>query len=146
MNKGIKFITLVFAILMIAGTLVVSASAQTGGRVTVRRTITRPVVVRRYVSPYWGYRSYYGSPYWGYSSFYDPYWDSPYLRYQDQKFSLQRELAGNQRELAKHQAKYRADGYISEKERRELADDVRDVQRSRQRLNNFIRRNQGVNY
>ena len=140
MNKGMKLTTLVFAIVMIAGTLVMSTPAQTRGRVVVGRSVTRPVVVRRYVRPYWGYRNYYGSPYWGYAGFYDPYYYSPYLRYQDQKFSLQQELAGNQRELAKHQAKYRADGYISDKERRELEDDVRDVQRSRQKLNNFVRR------
>src|SRR4051812_16672862 len=127
MNKGRKMIGFVFAMLMIGGTLVVSASAQTGGRVVVRRATTRPVIVRRYVRPYWGYRNY-----WGYSNFYDPYWESPYLRYQDQKFYLQSEVAGNQRELQKHQLKYRADGYISDKERRELEDDVRDVQRSRQ--------------
>jgi len=143
MNMGRKLLVFVFAMFMVVGGLAVSASAQTGGRVVVRRSINRPVVVRRYVSPYWGYRNYWGSPYYGYSSFYDPYWNSPYLRYQDQKFSLQRELAGNQRELAKHQAKYRADGYISDKERKELEDDVRDVQRSRQRLNSFVRRYEG---
>lgn len=142
MNMGRKLLVFVFAVFMMAGGFAVSAQAQTGGRVVVRRSINRPVVVRRYVSPFWGYRNYWGSRY-GYSSFYDPYWNSPYLRYQDQKFSLQRELAGNQRELAKHQTKYRADGYISDKERRELEDDVRDVQRSRQRLNNFVRRNEG---
>ena len=143
MNMGRKLLVFVFAMFMVVGGLAVSASAQTGGRVVVRRSINRPVVVRRYVRPYVGYRNYWGSPYYGYSSFYDPYWNSPYLRYQDQKFSLQQELAGNQRELAKHQAKYRADGYISDKERRELEDDVRDVQRSRQRLNSFVRQYEG---
>ena len=134
-NKISKLPVLIFAVLMFAGVLVTGASAQTGGRIIFRRAVTRPVIVRRYISPYRGYRNY-----WGYSGFYDPYWNSPYLQYQDRKFMLERELAGNLRELSKHRVKYRADGYISDKERRELDDDVRDVQRSRQKLYEFVRK------
>ena len=128
----------VFAILMFGGALALDASAQTRGNAVVVR---RPVVVRRVVTrPYWGWGLYrgYRNPYWGYSGFYDPYYDSPYLRYQEQKFYLERELAGNQRELAKHQEKYRRDGVITAKEQRELEDDVKDVRNARAKLSRAV--------
>ena len=130
-----KAIITAVAILMFGGALALDASAQTRGRVIVRR----PVIVRPVVRPYWYYDRF--SPYWGYSRFYNPYWDSPYMRYQEQKFYLERELRGNQRELEKHQAKYRADGVITAKERRELEDDYKDVRESRERLNRFLLNN-----
>ena len=133
MNKGKNILTLIFAALMVTGAFVISGPAQT------RRIIVRPVVVRRNVSPYRGYRNYWGSPAWRYSNVYDPYWNDPYLRYQEQRYYLQRELQGNERELQKHEQKYRADGYISPKEQKELADDIRDVQRSRQKLRQYGR-------
>jgi hypothetical protein len=123
-----------------AGVLLPENASAQNRRNSVNRGGQRVVVVRPVGRPYrgWGYRGW-RSPFWGYSSFYDPYWNSPYLRYQDEKFRLQRELAGNRRELQKHNEKYRADGYISPKEREELADDHRDVQRSIEKLNNFTR-------
>ena len=39
----------------------------------------------------------------------------------------------------KNQEKYRADGIITAKERRELEDDIKDVRNSRARLNRFLR-------
>lgn len=142
MKYAKRAILSIFAILMIGGAMALDASAQRRGVVVVRR----PVVVRPvYARPYWGgYRSW-ASPYWGYGygGFYDdPYYYSPYLRYQDQKFRLQSELRGNERELAKHQEKYRSDGVITAKEQRELADDVKDVRESRAKLNSFVRRYQ----
>lgn len=137
MRLSSKFLTLIFAMFMLAGGLVMSAEAQTRGGVTVTRTTTRPVVVRRviYRDPFWRSR------YWGYSRYYDPFYDpyyySPYLRYQDQKIRLQNELAGNRRELAEHLRKYRADGVITAKEERELADDRKDVRNSEIRLRQF---------
>jgi hypothetical protein len=139
MNLGRKAILTAFAVLMFGGALVLDASAQTRNNTVI---IRRPVVVRRTIvrTPYWGY-SRLRSPYWGYGydGFYDPYYYSPYLRYQDQKFRLQQEVRGNERELAKHQEKYRADGIITAKERRELEDDIKDVRNSRARLNRFLR-------
>jgi hypothetical protein len=94
-----------------------------------------------YPSPYWRYRS----PYWRarYFGYYDPFWadfyKTPYERYLEERWYAERELAGNQRELQKHQLKYRADGYISPKEQKELADDIRDVQKARARLNRLNR-------
>ena len=136
MKYGKTILTALFAMFLFAGALVTSSQAQTG-RVTVRRISTKPVVVRRYIvrDPFWRY-SYWNSPYLGY---YDPYWDSPYLRYMDQKYYLQGRVQGNRRELQKHLQKYRADGYISPKEQRELQDDYNDVRKSEQRLNQFNR-------
>jgi|GEM_PF-3173214 len=140
MKYGKLFLTAFFAMFMVAGALVTSAEAQTG-RVIVRRTTPRPVVVRRvYVDPYWAARYYGVSPYWGYASryYYDPFYadlyKTPYEHYLEQRWYAQRELAGNQRELQKHRRKYAADGVITAKERRELEDDVRDVQKAQQRL------------
>ena len=129
MKFGKKFLTIAFAMFMLSVGFVYEASAQTRRVVTVRR----PVIVRSYVyrDPFWRTRYY--------SPFYDSYYTSPYMRYQEQRFALQSELAGNQRELEKHLRKYRADGVITEKERRELDDDYRDVARARQNLRNFTR-------
>lgn len=140
MKYGKTILTIIFAMFLFAGALVVSASAQTGGRDAVRRVVTRPVVVRPLIvrDPFVRTR-YYGSPYGGYSSFYNPYWDSPYLRYMDQKYYLQSRVQCNRRELQKHLQKYRADGYISPKEQRELEDDYRDVRKSVEQLNRFNR-------
>jgi len=140
MKYGKRILTIVFAMFLCAGALVTSASAQSGGREAVRRITTRPVIVRRHIvrDPFWRYR-YWGSPYWGYSGFYDPYWYSPTLRYLDQKYYLQKELSGNRRELQKHLEKYRADGYISPKERRELDDDYKDVRKATDKLNRLNR-------
>jgi len=138
MKYGKTILTIVFAMFLFAGALVSDASAQTG-RVVVRGVVARPVVVRRYVrDPFWRTR-YVGSPYWGYSGFYDPYWDSPYLNYLDQKYYLESRVRGNRSELEKHLRKYRADGYLSPKERKELEDDYRDVQKSVDRLRRFNR-------
>ena len=126
-----RFLTLVFAIVLLTGISAISTSAQSrGGRV-----IRRPVIVRQvYVpNPYW-YRNY-----WGYG-YYDPYFYDPYLNERRQKYYLENELRGNRSELEKHLRKYNADGVITEKERRELADDYRDVEKARRNLNRFNRR------
>jgi hypothetical protein len=116
------FLTLVFAVFLSAGAFVSSTEAQ------VRRVV-RPVVVYRpiYARPYWGYRRYY-------DPFYSSFYQTPYERYQEERYYALRELAGNQRELAEHRAKYSRDGVITAKEQRELADDVRDVAKARERL------------
>jgi hypothetical protein len=126
-----KLLSLVFAMFVIVGGLAVSsASAQT------RTTVQRPIVVRTVV-----YRRPYYNRYWG-SRFYDPfyssYYYSPYLRVKDQEYSLRSELAGNRRELQQHLEKYRADGVITAKEERELADDRKDVANSEYKLRRFL--------
>jgi hypothetical protein len=134
---------IVFALFMFAGGLAIGASAQRrGGQVVVVRQVRRPMIHRRYIyrDPFWRTR-YAWSPYWGYwgNYYYDSFWQSPYDYYLEQRYYLERELAGNRRELQKHQQEYRADGIITEKERRELDDDYKDVQRSTQRLRQFLR-------
>jgi len=134
-----------FTMFVAAAGFVISADAQTRrSGVTVTSTRSQPVVVRRvvYRDPFWRSR-YWGSRY--YDPFYDPYYYSPYLRYKDQETRLRQELAGNRRELAQHLRKYRADGVLTDKERRELDDDYGDVARSEQKLREF-NRNYSVNY
>jgi hypothetical protein len=130
MKNGKKFLTIFFAMFMLAAGFTYEASAQS--RVVIRR----PVIVRSYVyrDPFWRARYYgYGSP------FYDSFYQTPYQRYQEQRYYLERELIGNQRELAEHQRKYRADGVITAKEQRELQDDINDVRKSQARLRSFSR-------
>lgn len=140
MKYAKRAILFIFAILIFGGALALDAFAQSRRGVFISRGTQRPVIVRRVVRPGFGFRAW-RSPYYRgfYDPFYDPYYYSPYLRYQDQKFYMEQRLRGNQRELAKHQAKYRADGIITAKERRELEDDIKDVQKARARLNRFVR-------
>ena len=140
-----KLLTLSFSMFVVATGFVITTDAQTRrGGVTVTRTQSRPVVIRRviYRDPFWRSR------YWGrryYDPFYDPYYYSPYLRYRDQETRLRQELAGNRRELAEHLRKYRGDGIITDKERRELDDDYKDVANSERKLRAFSR-DYAVNY
>lgn len=127
MKLSRKIFTLGFGMFLLAAGFVYEASAQ-------RRVVTirRPVIVRQYV---------YRDPFWR-TRYYDPYhsyYYSPYLRYQDEKFRLEQELAGNRRELNEHLRKYRADGVITAKEQRELDDDYKDVRNSTLRLRSFAR-------
>ena len=144
MRRSRKILTLVFTMFVAAAGFVISVDAQTRRGVTVTRTRSQPVVVRRvaYRDPFWRSR------YWGrryYDPFYDPYYYSPYLQYKDQETRLRQELAGNRRELAEHLSKYRADGVLTDKERRELEDDRKDVANSERRLRQF-NGNYSVNY
>lgn len=123
-----KILAIAFAMFMIGVGFTYEANAQ-------RRVVyvRRPVVVRSYV---------YRDPFW-YSRYYDPFYSSyyynPYLRAQEERYYAQQRLSGDERELQKHLRKYRADGVITAKEQRELDDDIRDVQRSRQRLRSYSR-------
>lgn len=124
-----KFLTLIFAMILLIGATAVTASAQRrGGRV-----IRRPVIVRQYYvqpDPFWYWNSW-RSPYY----YYDPYYSIGRQRY-----SLERELRGNREELRKHLEKYNADGVLTAKEREELNDDYRDIARAERNLNEFNRR------
>ncbi len=131
-----KLLTLFFAAFLLIGTAVISTPAQ---RRAVR-VYRRPVVVRPYYyNPYY-YSSFDRWNYWG-DPFYggDLYFYDPYLRAQRQKYYLQQELNGNKRELRKHLEKYNADGVITAKEREELADDYRDVEKATRKLKEFER-------
>ena len=141
MNHSHKFLTFVFAAVLFIGAMIADASAQTRRSV---RAVNRPVIVRTYVGrPY--YRPYYYgyNRFWNrgfYDPFYDPYFYDPYLRAQRQRYYLEEELRGNQRELRKHLEKYNRDGVITAKEREELDDDYRDVAKAKRKLQQFNRR------
>jgi hypothetical protein len=121
-----KILTIGLALFLLSAGFVYEASAQSRVRV-----IRRPVIVRNYVyrDPFWSTR-YYG--------YYDPFY-SAYLRDRERQYYLERDYEGNRRELAEHQRKYRADGVITEKERRELEDDYQDVQESARDLRRYRR-------
>jgi hypothetical protein len=132
-----NFLTIAFVFVLLIGASVISASAQTRGsqRIVVRRpVVVRPIVVR----PYYGYRRYWNRRYDPFYS--DLYFYDPYLNAQCQRYYLQQELRGNQRELEKHLKKYRADGVITTKEREELNDDYRDIEKAKRKLAEFNRR------
>jgi hypothetical protein len=135
MRYAKRAILTIVAVLMFGGALALDSYAQSRGTVVQRPVIVRRAIVRRpFVRPYWGHYGFY-------DPWYDPYYYSPYLRYQDQKYYLESSVRGNERELREHQEKYRADGVITAKEQRELEDDIKDVRNSRARLNRFLRDN-----
>lgn len=129
MNLKKKILTAAFVMLFLGAGAVYEASAQ-------RRVVTvrRPVIV----TTYGYYNPYYRTRYY-YDPFYDPYYYSPYLRAQEQRYYLEQRLAGNRRELNEHLRKYRADGVITAKERRELDDDYKDVRESMLQLRRYSR-------
>ena len=129
-----KFLTLFFAAFLLIGSAAISTQAQRRGGVRVYR---RPVIVRPYYYNPFGYYSYWGSRYYGSSFYGDPYFYDPYLNAQRQRYYLREELKGNKRELRKHLEKYKADGVITPKERKELNDDYRDVEKATRKLREF---------
>jgi hypothetical protein len=126
-TKGI--LTFVFAIVLFAAFSAINTQAQTRGV----RIVRRPVIVRPYYGWYNPYRrwNYWGNPY---------YYYDPYQQLREQQYYLERELSGNRAELRKHLEKYNADGVITAKEREELNDDYRDVEKAQRNLNEFNRR------
>lgn len=126
-----KILTLVFAAVLFIGLAAADASAQRrgGGRFIQRPVVVRQYYVRRYYNPYW---------YW--NSWHNPYYFDPYLSERRQRYYLENELRGNREELRKHLEKYNADGVITAKERAELNDDYRDVERAQRKLRQFRRR------
>jgi len=128
MKSTKNLLTLAFVAILLIGSAVISTSAQTRHRV---RIIRRPVVVRPY-GWYWHRR---------YDPFYDDfYFYDPYFNAQRQRYYLQQDLKGNEKELAKHLEKYRADGVITDKEQKELNDDYKDVAKSKRKLAEFDRK------
>ena len=108
-------------LLVIFGATAMSASAQ-------RRGFHRPVIV--YHHPFW---------HGGFGYGYDPYFYDPYYQERQEKYYLESRVRGNENELEKHKQKYYADGVLTDKERRELADDEKDYNNSVRKLNQFHR-------
>jgi hypothetical protein len=123
LKRSIALISLVAAIFA-AG--VVTVDAQYRGR--------RVIVVHR---PVW-HRGFY-RPYGFYDPFYDPYFYDPYLRAQREKYYLQQEVKDKRKDLAKHQEKYRSDGYISPKEQEKLMKDRQKYAKAVAKLNKYNR-------
>ena len=119
------FLTIAFAVLMLGGVFATNTQAQ-------RRIITvRPIVRPVYVRPYWGWRSY--DPFW-----YEMY-ETPYQRYQEERYYAQSNYQDKLKDLRKHREKYAADGYLTPKEREKLAKDERKLAEARARLARYSR-------
>jgi hypothetical protein len=116
------FLTLVFALFLVGGAFFTSASAQH------RRVIVyRPVYTRPFFGG-WGFHRHYYDPFWG-----DMY-RSPYEQYLEDRYYAQNAVAHDQKVLAEHREKYGRDGFLTDKERRKLQDDIKDLAKSRARL------------
>ena len=115
----LKRSAMIFSLLLfLFGAMVTSSSAQ--------RRPHRPVII--YHDPFW---------YGGFG--YDPYFYDPYYRERQQRYYLENRVEGNRNELEKHKQKFYADGVLTEKERKELADDQKDYDRSVRALNRYRR-------
>ena len=110
----------------------IEASAQTRRTIRVSGGYYRPVVTRRVY-----YRPFYYSRF--YDPFYDPYFYDPYLRAQRDRYYRQEAVRDAREDLAEHKEKYYADGVLTEKERKKLADDQADLNKALRRLraNNY---------
>lgn len=114
---------------LLIGLTAVAASAQRRGAGFGVRRVYRPIVVRPYYIRH--------DPFWYGSVWDNPYYYDPYLNERREKYYLEQEVRGDKRELNKHLEKYNADGVITDKERKELDDDYRDVDRAQRKLNKF---------
>jgi len=114
-----RFAILAFSFLMLAGTVAFSASDASAQTRRVSSVIYRPVYIRR---PFI-YRRYY-------DPFYDPYSYDPYLRAQRDRYYAQQRVSRERRDMAEHREKYYADGFIDEKERRQMISDQEQLARA----------------
>jgi hypothetical protein len=124
------FGVIVSAIILLSSMVVISAldaSAQTRRMIRVSGGYSSPIVTRRVF-----YRPFYYSRY--YDPFYDPYFYDPYLRAQRDRYYRQEAVRDARKDLAEHTEKYNADGVLTDKERRKLADDQADLNKALRRL------------
>lgn len=133
-----RFGIIIPIIALILSTLVISTSAQRRG-VAIRGGSSRPIVARRVIvrRPFWGHRGFWGRGF--YDPWYDPYFSNPYYRHLETKYYREQAVRNARKELRKHREKYEADGVITAKEREELYEDQRDLQKAVERLNRFNR-------
>jgi len=116
------FLTLVFASFLVGGAFFTNASAQR------RVVVYRPVYTRPYLGWGWGFHRGYYDPFWA-----DMY-KTPYERYLEERYYAQSAVNHDQKVLAEHREKYGRDGILTDKERRKLQDDIKDLAKSRARL------------
>jgi hypothetical protein len=114
-----RILIFIFAVFLLMGMAAVTASAQTRKHRVVRYYYVQP------------------DPFWSWNSWRNPYYYDPYYSERQQRYYLETRLQGNRRELAEHLEKYNADGVLTAKERRELEDDYKDVNRARADLNRY---------
>lgn len=113
--------------MLFLGAMVVSASAQT--RTVV---VSRPIIVRPYVGSFYGWRD----PFWRWD-YYNSYSGDPFYWEMRQRYYDQQSLRDARKKLAKDQAKYRADGYLTPKEQEKLAKDQRNYYKALQRVRQY---------
>ena len=104
------------------------------GALNAQAQARRVIVVHRPVA---GHTGFWGRGY--YDPFYDPYYYDPYLQAQREKYYLQQDVKDKRKDLAKHQEKYRNDGYLSPKEQEKLAKDQEKYAKAVARLNKYNR-------
>ena len=104
------------------------------GALNAQAQARRVIVVHRPVAWHTGFlgRGYY-------DPFYDPYYCDPYLQAQREKYYLQQDVKDKRKDLAKHQEKYRNDGYLSPKEQEKLAKDQEKYAKAVAKLNKYNR-------
>lgn len=119
-----RFGLISFALFLLLGGMVVSGEAQN------RRVVRRPVIVRHYAwrDPFWYSRNW---------LFNDPYWYDPYLREQRDRYYKEKAVKDASKKLSKDQAKYNADGVLTDKEREKLDKRQRDYARAVNKLDEF---------
>jgi len=116
-----RFVLIISALILLLGTMAVTASSQSRAR-----RIYRPVFVRHY----WGYDPFRS---WGY----DPYLYDPYLREQRDRYYKEKAVRDANKKLTKDRDKYRADGVITAKEQENLAKRRHDYEKAVTKLNKF---------
>lgn len=128
MNYRKRLGVLIFSLLLTGGVIALGTPDVSAQR-TVRRVVYRPIIVRR---PYI-YRGWY-------DPFYDPYFYDPYLRERRDRYYAEQRVARERRDMAEHREKYSADGYIDEKERKQMISDREQLAKAQRDLRRYTRR------
>jgi hypothetical protein len=123
-----RYLKRITAIISLMAALFVMGA--TNSQAQTRRVVIvhRPVI---WHTGFWG-RGYY-------DPFYDPYYYDPYLQAQREKYYLEQDVKDKRKDLAKHQEKYRNDGYLTPKEQEKLAKDQEKYAKAVRKLNDFNR-------
>lgn len=123
--KRISAIISLMVVVFAAGAISSQAQVRGGRRIVI---VNRPV----WHSGFYGHRGFY-------DPFYDPYFYDPYLQAQREKYYLREDVKDKRKDLAKHQEKYREDGYLSPKEQEKLAKDREKYEKAQAKLNKYNR-------
>jgi len=121
-----RYLKRIAAIIPLMAALFVMGAINTQAQTRVRRVV---VVQRPIFFHHFGF----------YDPFYDPYYYDPYLQAQREKYYLQEDVKDKRKDLAKHQEKYRSDGYLTPKEQEKLAKDQEKYNKAVRKLNDFDR-------